>query len=107
MKTKVLNHSFIHKKETSTFDVKLINLDTLNEDHNESKKIFKFTYRTYNSVESFTGELFDGREFNPILSAIDLGIKTDNGTYLHSEERIKARISEFTAAGIEFIKLLF
>ena len=107
MTTKILNHAFIWRQSVSGSDVKLIELDTFNEDHNKTKKVFKFTYQAHNATEKFTGEFFDGKQFNPIFTPIDLGIKSDSSSYLNTEEQAKERISKFTEAGIKFIKLLF
>lgn len=102
---KTIHHTFLHKYGARTTDVKLINLLM---DNTNWKVVFKFTYETYNSVERFNGEIFNGKKFSPVFSIRDLGVVENSDAYLLMKElEIKKRIEMLTTKGIDFIKLLY
>lgn len=105
MKHKVIHTATICKPRSRTSDVRLIQLY---EPESTWKRIFRFTYETYNSVERFYGEIFTDGKFEPIFTLRDLGVIPNDSAYLLLEEKeIKARIDEFILKGIKFINLLY
>jgi hypothetical protein len=105
MITKTAHHTFLHKYGTRTTDVKMVNLLM---DNTNWKKVFKFTYDTYNSVERFNGEIFNGEGLSLIFTIRDLGVAENSDAYLLLNEiKIKERIEMLTKKGIEFINLLY
>ncbi len=99
-------HTYTHKRGYQTTDTKILTL--VIEGKSEFPVKFKFSYRSYNSGEDFTGEIFDGTKLNHIFSRNDLGITNDQAVYYGSDEpELKARIAMLTLKGKEFIKSLY
>lgn len=51
-------------------------------------KVLKMTYESYNAVERFMGEVWDGNRWNHMFSMLDLGIVPDNDMFFKSKEKI-------------------
>jgi len=105
MTHKIINTAYTHRKGSRTTDVKLIKL---HETDSTWSRTFKFTYETYNAVERFYGELFNGKKFVPVFTMKDLSIVEDSSAYhIPSEYDLKTRIADYTAKGVKFINLLY
>jgi hypothetical protein len=99
-------HTYTHKRGDQTTDTKILTL--VIEGKSEFPVKFKFSYRSYNWGEDFTGEIFDGTQLNHVFDRNDLGITIDPRVYYGSDEsEHKARVAMLTLKGIEFIKSLF
>ena len=106
MTIKVTHAEYDHKNGGTAHDSKLINLYTgLGE---IGKKVFRFRYRAYNAGEEFTGELFNGKKFNPTFTMSDLGVHPDCSAYhILDEPQLKDRIEMLTKKGTAYIMKLF
>ena len=51
-------------------------------------KNIKFIYESYNAVEKFNIEIFDGYKWNHFLSMLDLGYMPETNIYLFKKKRI-------------------
>lgn len=69
---------------------------------------FKLTYETYNAVERFNIEIFNGEKLNLVGTIMDLGIEINSSAYniLTPEQREK-RVNEIFEKAKIFIKALF
>ena len=100
----VTHHEYTHPKGGTAHDSKIV---TLRKSQQDWIRRFKFKYRAFNSGEEFTGELFNGKKFNPIFSMSDLGVTPDNSAYhIPSEFELKARIEMLTNKGMDYIEKL-
>lgn len=66
----------------------------------------KFLYQSYNAVERFNVELFDGDKWNILIIMSDLGQTPNSTSYVGAPIKRSARAKELYEMSIELVKKL-
>ena len=88
-----------------------------NKIHNNSKshditvvqigdKKVKFTYECYNAIERYTSEVFDGTQWNHIMSMLDLGEVPNSSNYVRDDATREKRSDELYKKALKFVETL-
>ncbi len=96
MKTETLIHNTIHEDGRS-HDMCVIRF-------NNTK--VRLTYETYNAVERFNGETFDGVKWNNIFTMPDLGVLPDNSFYVRNQSNRIERVKNLTEKALKYLSVI-
>lgn len=95
----VLINNKIHERERS-YDMCIIMI--VNEYADKNVRV-RLTYESYNAVERFNGETFDGIKWNNIFCLPDLGVLPDTSMYIRDSSRRIERVKELTEKAYKYI----
>jgi len=74
---------------------------------NYKDKKVKFTYESYNAVERFSAQIYDGYKWKHLLDIMDLGIVPNKEFYIKSATERKERSEFLYNEGVKLMKSIF
>ncbi len=67
---------------------------------------FKMTYQSYNAVERFNGEVWDGHKWNHLFNMLDLKEIPDTSSYIQDFPKRMIKCNDLIKKGLDFCKII-